>query len=250
MQVVQLFAPALVLILLLVYIHAIFGIEILKREVIFTDLAIGQLSAIGIALSIVFFGGAYQHLLTLLFALSGALIISYATQKIEQIEAFIGMLYAFGASAVMLLLSHTPDAMELFAKLSASDILFTTMEEVYEVGLLYGAISAVMLLLYPKTSGLFKELLFFGMLALTVTSSVQSAGVLVVFALLVAPAFIALRQRRFTPLYVAWGVGVLLCSVAILFSYHFDFATGYSLVALLSLGALLFGMVSIKRKDN
>lgn len=241
MQVITLFAPAFILLVLLVYIHAIFGIEILKRGVIFTDLAIGQMSAIGMAISIGFLGGHYQNALTLLFALGTALIISYASQKIKEIEAFIGMLYALGASSIMLILSHTPDAMEVFSKLSASDILFTSMEEVYKALILYTIISLLIFFVYPKTKGILKEILFFLMLALVVTSSVQSTGVLVVFALLVAPAFIGLRQTRFNPLYIAWFSGILLSIIAVFLSYHFDLSTGYSLVFVLSLGAILAG---------
>jgi len=242
MQVIELFAPAFLLLLLLVYIHAIFGIEILKRGVIFTDLAIGQMSAIGMAISIGFLGGHYQNALTLLFALGTALIISYASQKIKEIEAFIGMLYALGASSIMLILSHTPDAMEVFSKLSASDILFTSMDEVYKAFILYSFISVLMFFVYPKSKGIFKELVFFLMLALVVTSSVQSTGVLVVFSLLVSPAFIGLRQKRFKPLYMAWFIGLVLSIISVMISYHFDLSTGYSLVFVLSLGAIGAGL--------
>jgi len=244
MQIIELFIPAFLLLILLVYIHSIFGIEILKRGVIFTDLAIGQMSAIGMAISIGFLGGEYQNILTLIFALGTALIIAYASQKLKDIEAFIGMLYALGASSIMLILSHTPDAMEIFSKLSASDILFTSMQDVYTAFILYAIISLLMFFVYPKSKGIIKELLFFLCLAVVVTSSVQSTGVLVVFTLLVAPAFIGLRQNRFKPLYLAWFIGLILSILAIVLSYNLDLNTGYSIVFVLTLSTILLGLKS------
>lgn len=247
MQLVELLWPAFVLIILLVFIHVIFGLEIIKRGVIFTDLAIGQVAAVGMAISVGFLEGEYQLLLTLTFALLGALLITYATRKLEHIEAFIGMLYALGASTIMLLLASSPQGAELFQKLSATDILFTSPEEIYPSAILYLGVALVMFVFYPKTTGLTRELTFFSMLALTVTSSVQLAGVLVVFVLLVAPAFIALSQKRFTPLYLAWSSGLLLSFIALVVSYHFDLPTGYSIIFFQSIAVILFSLFVYRR---
>lgn len=247
MQLIELLWPAFVLVILLVFIHVIFGLEIIKRGVIFTDLAIGQMAAVGLAVSIGFLDGEYQLLLTLSFALLGALLITYATRRIEHIEAFIGMLYALGASSIMLLLASSAQGTELFQKLSAADILFTSPEEIVPSAILYIVVAGVMFLLYPKTSGLMRELTFFGMLALVVTSSVQLAGVLVVFVLLVAPAFIALSQTRFNPLLLGWGLGILFSGVALVASYHFDLPTGYSIIFFQSIAVILFSLFVPKR---
>lgn len=230
MPIIELLWPAFVLVLFLVFIHVIFGLEIIKRGVIFTDLAIGQMAAVGLAVSIGFLESEYQLLLTLSFAILGALLITYATQKLEHIEAFIGMLYALGASSIMLLLASSAQGTELFQKLSAADILFTSPEEIIPSALLYMLVAGVMFFLYPKTSGLIRELTFFSMLALVVTSSVQLAGVLVVFVLLVAPAFIALSQTRYNPLVVAWGSGFIFSILALFASYYLDYPTGYSII--------------------
>lgn len=247
MQLIEILWPALVLVILLVFIHSVFGLEIIKRGVIFTDLAIGQVAAVGMAISIGFLEGEYQQILTLTFALLGALLITYATRKVEHIEAFIGMLYALGASSIMLLLASSPQGAELFQKLSATDILFTSPDEVYSAALLYVCVALVMFIVYPKTTGLTRELTFFSMLALTVTSSVQLAGVLVVFVLLVAPSFIALSQRRFTPLYLAWTSGLFLSVLALVVSYYFDLPTGYSIIFFQSIAVVVFSLFVYKR---
>ena len=239
MSLIALLWPAFVLAILLVFIHAIFGLEIIKRGVIFTDLAIGQFAAIGVALSLLFFEGKYAFVLTLIFALIGALLISVATYRVKHIEAFIGMLYALGASAIIVLLSNTTQGTELFNKLQATDILFTAPSDLWKPLLLYGGVALLFFLFYQKVSGIKKEMLFFGLLALTVTSSVQLAGVLVVFVLLIVPAFLALLQQRFKPLPFAWIVGSLLIIAAMLLSYRLDLPTGYTIVFVASLTGIV-----------
>ncbi len=245
MQLITLLYPAFLLAIMLVFIHALFGLEIIRRGVIFTDLAIGQFAAIGVALSLLFFEGRYTFSLTLIFALIGATLISIATHRVKHIEAFIGMLYALGASAIIVLLSNTSQGTELFNKLQATDILFTTASDLIEPFLLYSAVALIYYALRNRLTGIAREMLFFGLLALTVTSSVQLAGVLVVFVLLIVPALLALSQRRFGEIPFAWVTGSVLVIAAMVLSYIYDLPTGYSIVFVSSLagimGVLLFG---------
>ncbi|BBG66412.1 zinc ABC transporter, inner membrane permease protein ZnuB [Hydrogenimonas sp.] len=239
MPIVEILWPAFVLGLLLVFIHAVFGLEIIKRGVIFTDLAIGQVAAIGVAVSSAFLEGRYQTPLTLFFAFTAALVIAYASRRLRHVEAFIGLLYALGISSIMLILAQSGQGMELFNKLSAADILFAAPADVLKAFLLYGAVAAVMFLIYPRTSGMLKEIIFFTALAITVTSSVQIAGVLVVFALLIAPAYAALIQKRWPSLPFAWLFGGLSVTLALFLSYRFDLPTGYTIIATVVTGSLI-----------
>ncbi|SFV71722.1 Zinc ABC transporter, inner membrane permease protein ZnuB [hydrothermal vent metagenome] len=239
MSIVELLWPAFVLAIALVFIHTIFGIEIIKRGVIFTDLAIGQIASVGMALSIAFLDGAYQTPLTLAFAIMTAIVISWATNRVKNVEAFIGLLYALGISSIMLVLAKSSEGMELFSKLSAADILFTSQGELFTDLAIYIPIAMVMFFIYPKTKGLVKELIFFIMLALTVTSSVQSAGVLVVFALLIAPAYAGVVQKRFKTLPFAWSFGSLSIIIALFASYQLDLPTGYTIIFITVLSSLL-----------
>ena len=150
MQLIQILYPSILILILLVYMHSIFGIEIIKRKVIFTDLAVGQMAAIGMAISIGFFHGNHQVPLTLVFALFGSILIAYMYKKTEHTEAFIGSLYALGASFIMILLASSPNGTELFLKLSATDILFTSLESVYITFILYTVVGLIMFLYYPK----------------------------------------------------------------------------------------------------
>ena len=239
MQLIELFWPAFSLAILLVFIHAIFGFEIIKRGVIFTDLAVGQIAAVGMALSIAFFEGDYQTPMTLLFAIMAALLISFVSKRIYHPEAFIGLLYALGLSALMLLLAQSTEGLELFKRLSAADILFTSASELFSSALLYFAIAVVMFFVYPRLQDLTKELSFFISLALLVTSSVQNAGVFVVFTLLIAPAYIGLIQKQFKPLLFSWFFGSVNIILAMILSYHFDLPTGYTMIFVLVLSTLV-----------
>jgi len=233
MSVIELFWPAFVLVMFLVFIHSIFGLEIIKRGVIFTDLAIGQIAAIGMAISITYFHGQWQTPMVLAFAVLAALIISFATKRVVHIEAFIGLLYALGISALMLLLAQSSEGTELFQQISAADILFTSPEDLYESALIYSSVALVMFFVYPKVQGLTKEILFFSMLALVVSSSVQNSGVLVVFSLLIAPAYLALVQQKVKPLLFAWMMGSSSALLGMFGSYFYDLPTGYSIIFVL-----------------
>jgi len=233
MSVIELFWPAFILAILLVYIHTIFGLEIIRRGVIFTDLAIGQIASLGMAISITYFDGNYQTLMVLAFAVLAAFIISYATKRVKHIEAFIGLLYAFGISSLMLILAQSSEGTELFNQISAADILFTSQEDLLSSGVLYLVVSMVMFLFYNRLSGMKKELLFFSMLAIVVTSSVQNAGVLVVFSLLIAPSYLAMIQKKIKPLIFAWISGSFSVLLAMYLSYMLDLPTGYSIIFVL-----------------
>ena len=248
MSIIELLWPAFVLAIALVFIHTLFGIEIIKRGVIFTDLAIGQIAASGMAISIAFMGANYQSAMTLGFAILGAGVITWATKKIEKIEAFIGLLYAFGISSIMLILAQSAEGTELFSKLSAADILFTTSDDLYKDLSVYGGVALVMFFLYPKLKDIQKELLFFIMLAITVTSSVQSAGVLVVFALLIAPAYAGITQTKFRPFSFATFFGSIAVFIALFASYQFDLPTGYTIIFTTVSTSLIF--VAIKSIKN
>ncbi|MCB4750632.1 MAG: metal ABC transporter permease [Sulfurovum sp.] len=250
MSIITLLYPAFVLAILLVFVHTIFGLEIIKRGVIFTDLAIGQFAAIGVAVSLLFFEGTYNFPFTLLFALIGAGLISFAIYRVQHIEAFIGMLYALGASAIIVLLSNTTEGTELFNKLQASDILFTTTSDLIEPFFLYSTVAILYWLFYNKLQGLAKEILFFGLLSLTVTSSVQLAGVLVVFILLIVPAYLALLQQQFHKLIFAWTIGSSMIILAMIVSYIYDLPTGYTIVFIVSLIGILWVLIKGKEKLN
>jgi zinc/manganese transport system permease protein len=241
---------AFLLSVVLLGIHSFFGLEIIKRGIIFTDLAVGQMAAVGGAISLLFLDAEYLGPISLAFALLGGAIIAVAARRTDKHEAFIGLLYAFGLSAVFLLLSKSAHGMEEFQKLMASDILFTPLEEIGKAAGVYAIIGTFLLVFYIRLKGTPKEVLFFVTFAITVTVAVRLAGVLVVFALLVSPALIALRIGKGIPIVNAWIIGILVNIVAILVSYNFDFPTGYTLVLLHAFLALTVSLIAPRQLPN
>jgi zinc/manganese transport system permease protein len=223
-------------------INSYFGLEIIRRGIIFTDLAIGQMAAMGAAVSLFFWDGAYLYPVSLSFALLSGLVIALVSRRSCHLEAFIGLMYAFSFAGVYILLSKSYHGMEQFQNLMAADILFTPTEDIVHTAILYAVLGLVIFFFHRKTSGFLRDMLFFITFAVTVTSAVRLAGVLVLFSLLVAPALIATIIRRGIPLINAWIIGIGLNILSIVISYQFDFPTGYTIVFINGLAALLVSM--------
>ncbi len=237
----------LLLSIVLVGIHSYFGLEVIKRGIIFTDLAIGQMAAFGAAISLLLFDGMYIYIISLSFAITAAIAIAYSTHTSSYPEAFIGLLYAFSLSAVYIALSKTYHGMEEFQRLLASDILFTPLPRILETAIIYSGIGIALFALERKIkNNTIKNILFFVLFALTVTSSVKLAGVLIVFALLLSPSMIALSLHSRYPLIVAWIAGTVINIVAICVSYTLDLPTGYTLVAIHTLCAMTASLAEKK----
>ena len=235
------------LVIVLVMMHSWFGMGILKRGIIFTDLAIAQFAALGSSISLGYFHEEYFYILTLSFALLSAFLIAFASQRKLKLEAFIGILYVLGASGIMMVLSNSAEGMEHFKSLLASDILFTPLDEVIKSSIIYAFIALALWKVYPRLTGFLKELTFFSLLALTVTSSVALAGVLVVFVLLIAPAMVSTAFNVKNPLLLSFSFGWFFSISAILISYYYDLPTGYSIVFL---GALLSAIITIVKSEK
>lgn len=249
---IDILIPAFAVSLVLLGIHSYFGIRVIKRNIIFTDLAIGQMAAFGAAISLLLFHGEFLYIISLFFSIAAGILIYFLSRRSRYLEAVIGLLYALGLSGVFILLSKSSHGMEEFQNLMAYDILFTEMSSVCKTALLYAGIGAFVYFIEKKTSGNLKDLLFFLTFAVTVTSSVKMAGVLVVFAILLAPAFIALQISSLKrmpvligkyPLITAWLIGITINVIAITLSYLGDFPTGYTLVFLNALMAVLASFV-------
>ena len=238
------------LVIILVMMHAWFGMGILKRGIIFTDLAIAQFAALGSAISLGYFHQEHFYLLTLAFALISAFLIAYASNRKLNLEAFIGLLYVLGASGIMMVLSHSSEGMEHFKSLLASDILFTQSDAVIQSAGIYALIALLLYFVYPRLGGFIKELTFFSLLALTVTSSVSLAGVLVVFVLLIAPALVATSLGLKKPLLGSFLFGWFFSIASIILSYFYDLPTGYTIVFLGALLSSLIVLLGSKQKTS
>lgn len=241
--------------LLLVLIHAYFGIHILERGIIFVDLALAQFIGVGIAISFVV-GEEYGVLLSLVFAFLGSVILALSKKAAAyvNIEAFIGVLYIFSFSAALLVLDQSPHGVEEFKTIMNGNIIWVTPREILSTFLVYGVVGALHFFLRQrfhalsfegKGSFLF-ELLFFASFAVVLVKSVQMAGILQVFSFLVVPALIGrlLSRKPLRVLMVGWLTGAVVSMVGIFLSFRLDVPTAPVIVTGL---ALLFFAVLLVR---
>ena len=241
--------------LLLVFIHAYFGIHILERGIIFVDLALAQFIGVGIALSFLI-GEEHSLLLSLIFAFLGSIILALSRKaaRFVNIEAFIGVFYIFSFSAAMLILDKSPHGAEEFKTIMNGNIIWVTPKDILSTSIVYAAVGALHFFLRKQFHALsfegkgsfFLELLFFASFAVVLVKSVQMAGILQVFSFLVIPALIGrlfFRQPS-RVLAVGWLAGALVSMGGILLSFRLDVPTAPVIVAGLAL--VFFALLLVK----
>ena len=245
---------------LLILIHAYFGIHILERGIIFVDLAMAQFIALGIALAFLMgHEGSARNYYAVAFAVVGASVFSMARriQRIVNMEAFIGVLYIFSLAGSILILDRTPHGLEEFKSILNGNILWVTPSDILKTFILYAAIGLLHLvfrkkffaLSYEESNGPFWEFLFFLSFAFVLVSSVQLAGILQVFSFLVIPALIGRLFTR-SPMKIligGWGIGLAASMVGITFSYKLDLPTAPLIVASLSVAFFILLILRIGR---
>ncbi|MBF0537922.1 MAG: metal ABC transporter permease [Nitrospirae bacterium] len=242
---------------LLISIHAYFGIHVLERGIIFVDLSLAQFIALGIAVS--FLGGhdgQGHDLYSIVFAVIGALILSCskAISRHINVEAFIGVMYVFSLAASILILERTPHGFDEFKAILNGNILWVTKKELIETFCLYATIGAFhfifrrrfFCLSYEGKGGFLWEFLFFLSFALVLTSSVKLAGILQVFSFLVIPALIGklFTKSPANMLIIGWLTGLVVSILAIAASYSLDIPTAPLIVA--SMSAVFFASLALK----
>jgi zinc/manganese transport system permease protein len=239
-QAIVLLWPPFLVSVCLVGIHAYFGIQILARKIIFVDLALAQIAALGA--TVAFMVGhpaqspatyAYSLAFTLLASVLLAFTRTWAT-RVPQ-EALIGVIYVFAAAVSILLIDRAPQGAEHLKQILTGNILFAGIGELYAIVPLYAAVGLLHFLLrrqLTESRSLGWEFLFFATFGVIVTSSVAIAGVLLVFSFLIVPAAIGAIFARSLAIQLAigWAVGTLTSAVGLAASFAFDLPTGAAMV--------------------
>jgi len=250
--------------LVLTGIHAYFGLHVLARGVVFVDLSLAQVAALGLTVAILA-GHPVQsdagYWYAFAFAIGGAVLFALVRpyEKSLQQEAVIGIVYAVSASLAVLVLDRAPQGTEHIKQLLIGSILTVTPQEVGALAALYGLIGAAHWVLRrplievsfdPLLAGARRrhvflwDVVFYGSFALVVTSSVRIAGVLLVFSYLIVPAAIAglfaagVRGR----LLIAWALGAALSAAGLYASWTWDLPTGPAIVAAFGAAAALVAL--------
>jgi zinc/manganese transport system permease protein len=269
--VIELLAPAFVACLLLAGVLGYFGLHVLLREVIFVDLALAQLAALGVAVAHMVAseaGPATTYLWSFAFTLAGAGIFAGVRTERRRVpqEALIGIIYGVSAALVIVVLSKSALDRDEVESMLTGRLLFVDWPEVGFATLVCAGVAAIHLLLRsafldisrrsataspPARREKLLDFLFYASFGVVVTSSVQMAGVLVVFSLLIVPAACAalfltsLRGR----LLGGWLTGALASGGGIVASALWDLPTGASVVAALGVAfALSLGASAILRE--
>jgi zinc/manganese transport system permease protein len=238
--------------LVLTSIHAYFGLHVLARGVIFVDLSLAQVAALGLTVAIlaghpVHSGVGYWY--ALVFAIGGAVVFAIARPYEASLpqEAVIGIVYAVSAALGVIVLDRAPLGAEHIKQLLIGSILTVTPRDVGELTLLYGAIGILHFVcrrplveasLHPHLGTAYRpraflwDVVFYISFALVVTSSVRIAGVLLVFSYLIVPAALAglFVPNLYRRLILAWGLGAFLTAAGLYASWTWDLPTGPAIV--------------------
>ena len=228
--------------------HAYFGLHVIQREVIFVDLALAQIAALGSTVAFLLgaeHGTTMAYVWAFGFTLLGAFIFSVTRWEDSPVpqEAIIGITYVVASAAVILLASFTAEGTEHLKETLTGSLIWVTWPTVAKVAVSYGAIGLFHYLLRKRMLGISFapertrhvkawDFVFYATFGVIITSSVQIAGVLMVFSVLVIPAVIAFFFcRRFhRALLLAWASGTVAVLTGIGASFALDLTTGPVLV--------------------
>lgn len=231
--------PAFVAGLLVLASHVPLGREVLRRGIIFIDLAIAQIAGLGV-IAVHALGHAGSPWLTQFgavgAALAGALLLQWTERhNPERQEAIIGVSFVVAASAAILLISRDPQGGEHLRELLVGQILWTTWSDLLPLGILTLAVLAAWFGLRLWRSPLGFYLLF----AVMITASVQVVGVYLVFASLIIPALAGGAR-----LWRGYALGAAGYALGLIASAWLDLPSGAAIVLALALVALPSGLLA------
>jgi zinc/manganese transport system permease protein len=266
--VLELMLPAFVACLILVGIHSYLGLHVIAREVIFVDLSIAQMAALGTVTGLLV-GAApdsiIAHSFALMFTAVGAALfaLTRTTRKgrVPQ-EAFIGIIYVVASAAAILVADKAPRGAEAIRDVLVGSILFVTWPTILHKGAAYAALGVFFYVLRRRFHTIsfqpeeaerlgwrvrWWDFWFYLAFGIAITLSVPMAGVLMVFTILVVPSTVAFLYTRSVGrlMAIAWGSGALASLVGIWLSYALDIPTGPTIVCVF--GATLLAAAVTRR---
>ena len=223
-ELLEIIGPAVAAGLMIALTHAPLGIEVLRRGIIFIDLAVAQIAGLGLVVGNMFIHDPSPWLIQFM-ALGCAVAAGLFFRKVETAmperqEAIIGCTFVLAASLALLLLADHPHGGDEVKHLLSGQMLFVTWTDLAK----HAPIYALILLAWFFRPEMRNNIGFYLLFALAITSSVQLVGVYVVFASLILPALAAVRVRR--PHLIAWLCGVVAVLSGIAFAGAFDMPTG------------------------
>jgi len=236
--------------LLVLLTHVPLGREVLRRGIIFIDLAIAQVAGLGVMIAQMLDWGhgdsvtdPVTQITAAVAACAGAILLTWSGKRWPEIqEALIGLLFVFAASAGILLLAHNPHGGEHLKDMLAGQILWVSWQQLALPAALY----AVVLVLWFTLRQRFGDGGFYLLFALTVTLSVQLVGVFLVFTSLIAPALASRGAQGGKGLRRGYFIGALGYALGLAASVWWDLPSGAAIACVLCVLATI-GLFSPRR---
>jgi zinc/manganese transport system permease protein len=252
--------------LILTGIHAYLGVHVVERGVIFVDLSLAQIAALGTTMA--YLAGHDLHdpvtyFWSLGFTIAGAAIFAltrvHRETRIPQ-EAIIGIVYAVSAAGAILAMSKAPEGTEHLKDMLVGNILTVSWTTVIETAILYAIVGAFHFIFRKKFLAIslgqqipnlrWWDFLFYVSFGFVVTSSVAIAGVLLVFSYLIVPSVAAMLFAHSigARLAIGWTMGAVVSALGILASFRLDLPTGATIVCTFGVALALMALVRLIRR--
>lgn len=264
----SLFLPPLVACLVIVAIHSYLGLHVIAREVIFVDLSLAQMAALGSTVAILA-GSQPDSTSAMLYALGfttlGAAVFALTRTNekgpVPQ-EAIIGIVFVMASAAAILVADRTPRGGEAIKDILVGSLLWVTWPTIIRLAGIYAVVGLFHWVLRRRFLTIsfnpdvavakgwrirWWDFLFYLSFGLVITFSVPIAGVLLVFSFLVVPAAIAFQftRRQGALAALSWTAGTLASALGLWVSFHYDLPTGPVVVCMF--GVVLLAAYLLRR---
>lgn len=249
MSFVELMLPPFVACMLLVAIHGYFGLHVIRRGVIFVDLAMAQIAALGATTGMLFHQeliATHAEWFSFAAVAAGAAVLAVTRTKDEgrvPHEAIIGIVFVVASAAALLIADRAPRGHDVVKEILVGSILWITWPTILKDAIAYGLLGVFLFLMRRRFETIsfapaeaarlgwnirWYDFLFYLAFGITVTFSVPIAGVLLVFSFLVVPAVTAVlfAERPVAMMLIAWVTGMFACTTGLAASYAWDLPTG------------------------
>jgi len=266
LQLIQIVGLPFLVCLMMSSILGYLGIHVLKREVIFVDIALAQVAAVGVIVSHLVFDVHGDSVISYLCSLAAIFVMAvfYAVARtcIVQIsiEAIIGISYAIAAAAALFLVGMQPGGHVHIQHILSGSLLWTDGRDVVTGAITFSAVGFCLYLVrkplmslsesyrHTRSKGaraIFWDLVFYLLIGLVITFSVQMGGVVLVFAYLIIPATISavFASQLRIQLIIIWIATITASISGLLFAYYLDFSVGPAIALLLGIELIIAAVI-------
>jgi zinc/manganese transport system permease protein len=241
------------------------GVHVVGRGIVFVDLALGQISMLGVAFANLVEGD--PTIISTIFTMVGAFLLSFIKVKDKRLkhEAIIGIVYAVASAGTVLLISKTPHGEANISEVLFGSLFTVTSSQIVSLSVAFAIIGAVQIIFRKKFFLLTEQFenrqvehmrifdlwnfLFYLSIGLAIVFAVRLAGVIPVFSYLIVPpvAAILFSQSRLVVVWISMLISLLGGFFGIYFSVHFDFPAGSSVVVVLGGLFVLVALIRFSR---